>query len=82
MKILNVRDLVFTFTLSVAIIGAGTATAMGDGGGSSSDQTSQKCKTGQVWSNTAKKCVKASSGIVPDQELYQAGPRAGACRRI
>jgi tetratricopeptide (TPR) repeat protein len=73
MKRLNVRDLVFTFTLSVAIIGSGAATAMGDGGGSSSDQTSQKCKTGMVWSKTAKKCVKANSGIVPDQDLYEAG---------
>jgi tetratricopeptide (TPR) repeat protein len=65
-------SIVCFLTLGMAISGAGTAFGMGDDGGST-DQTSQNCKAGEVWSNSAKKCVKANSGVVPDKELYEAG---------
>ncbi len=44
--------------------------AMGDGnsGGSS---PAKKCKKGEVLKNG--KCVKASSGVLPDEQLYQQG---------
>ena len=72
MKRLTVPRIVCFLTLGIAISGAGMAFSMGDGGGSS-DQTGQNCKAGEVWSNSAKKCVKANSGLVPDKELYEAG---------
>jgi tetratricopeptide (TPR) repeat protein len=43
---------------------------MGDGGG---DNSGTKCKKGEVWDKKKKKCVKASSGVLPDEDLYQQG---------
>src|SRR5437868_2077234 len=43
--------------------------AMGDG--SSSSTTPKKCKKGEVLKNG--KCVKATSGVLPDEDLYQQG---------
>lgn len=42
-----------------------------DGGGSS--PTAQSCKKGEVWNSKTKKCVKAQSGVLTDEELYQQG---------
>jgi len=47
------------------------AVAAGTGGGST--QTSTKCKKGEVWSQAKNKCVKATSGVLPDNELYEEG---------
>jgi tetratricopeptide (TPR) repeat protein len=47
------------------------ATAAGTGGGGT--QTSTKCKKGEVWSSKKNKCVKATSGVLPDNELYEDG---------
>ncbi|MEI7599503.1 MAG: hypothetical protein WCJ41_09285 [Aestuariivirga sp.] len=44
----------------------------GSGGGNASP-TTKGCKAGQVWNKKTKKCVKAQSGILPDEELYQQG---------
>jgi len=52
-------------TFSLPTVAAGT------GGGSS--QTSTKCKKGEVWSQAKNKCVKATSGVLPDNELYEEG---------
>ncbi len=43
--------------------------AMGDG--SSTSTPAKKCKKGEVVKNG--KCVKATSGILPDEDLYQQG---------
>jgi tetratricopeptide (TPR) repeat protein len=40
---------------------------------SSGTNPAKKCKTGQVWDGNKKECVKASSGVLPDEELYQQG---------
>lgn len=48
------------------------ALAAGDGGDSGSSGA-QNCKSGEVWSTSQNKCVKSSSGIVPDGELYAQG---------
>lgn len=48
--------------------------AAGDGGGGGNNSpASHDCKTGEVWDKVKKKCVKAQSGILPDEELYQQG---------
>jgi Flp pilus assembly protein TadD len=53
---------------------SGTALAAGGGGGSSEDSpATKKCKTGQVWDKNKKKCVKAQSGVLPDEDLYLQG---------
>jgi tetratricopeptide (TPR) repeat protein len=49
----------------------GPALAMGDGG--SSDSGTKKCKKGEVWDKGKKKCTKASSGVLPDEDLYEQG---------
>jgi tetratricopeptide (TPR) repeat protein len=49
----------------------GPVLAMGDGG--SSDSSAKKCKKGEVWDKNKKKCAKASSGVIPDEDLYQQG---------
>ena len=61
--------LCFAALLSVAA----PAFAAGDGGGSGSSPAEQDCKKGEVWNKAKKKCVKASSGLVTDEELYQQG---------
>lgn len=60
---------------TVAALAFGVATfapayAMGDGG-SSSTTPAKKCKKGEVVKNG--KCVKATSGVLPDEDLYQQG---------
>ena len=47
--------------------------AFAAGEGSSSGSPAKKCKTGQVWDKNKAKCVKATSGILPDEDLYQQG---------
>jgi tetratricopeptide (TPR) repeat protein len=49
----------------------GPVLAMGDGG--STDSGAKKCKKGEVWDKNKKKCTKASSGVLPDEDLYQQG---------
>lgn len=49
----------------------GPVLAMGDSG--SSDTSVKKCKKGEVWDKNKKKCMKASSGVIPDEDLYQQG---------
>lgn len=55
-----------------AVATANLADAMGEGGGGTSPAT-QNCKSGEVWDKDKKKCVKAQSGILPDQDLYEQG---------
>lgn len=66
----------FFAVLLAALIGA-SASVYAAGGGSDGDSGSspadQKCKKGEVWSKAKKKCVKASSGVLPDEDLYQQG---------
>ena len=58
--------------LAVVLAMSGTALAAGEGGGDSSPAT-KKCKSGQVWDEKSKKCVKSQSGVLPDEDLYQQG---------
>ena len=50
----------------------GSGGSSGSGGGDASP-TAKSCKTGQVWNKKTKKCVKAQSGVLPDEDLYQQG---------
>jgi tetratricopeptide (TPR) repeat protein len=64
-----------TYQLTCALLAAGLlfaapAFAAGEGGGSS---PASQCKTGEVWDANKKKCVKASSGVLPDEQLYEQG---------
>ncbi|PZF78375.1 hypothetical protein DK847_00700 [Aestuariivirga litoralis] len=43
------------------------------GSGANASPAAKNCKTGQVWNKKSKKCVKAQSGVLPDEELYQQG---------
>jgi len=45
----------------------------GSSGGSSASPATKSCKSGQVWNKKTKKCVKAQSGVLPDEDLYQQG---------
>lgn len=58
------------FVLSLPAMAAGGGGGSGNGGDSPSDHN---CKKGEVWSKTKKKCVKAESGILPDDDLYEQG---------
>ena len=59
-------------TLAAALVLSANAYAAGEGGGGSSP-ASQDCKKGEVWDKAKKKCVKAQSGVLPDEDLYQQG---------
>jgi tetratricopeptide (TPR) repeat protein len=50
----------------------GSGGASSGGGGNASPAT-KGCKSGQVWDKKTKKCVKAQSGLLPDEDLYQQG---------
>jgi tetratricopeptide (TPR) repeat protein len=52
--------------------GSGGSSGASGGGGNASPST-KGCKSGEVWNKKTKKCVKAQSGILPDEELYQQG---------
>lgn len=70
--------LVFSAATALAQGGGGSSGGGSSGGGSSSGSggkstSAQKCKSGQVWKKSAKKCVNAQSGILPDDELYEEG---------
>ena len=43
------------------------------GGGANASPSTRNCKSGQVWNKKSKKCVKAQSGVLPDEDLYQQG---------
>ena len=61
-------------TLAALVAFSGLALAAGDGGSSTNaSPANNKCKKGEVWDKAKKKCVKASSGILPDEDLYQQG---------
>lgn len=59
-------------TLAAMLALSGVAFAAGEGG-SDSSPVKQNCKQGEVWDKAKKKCVKAQSGILPDEDLYQQG---------
>jgi tetratricopeptide (TPR) repeat protein len=60
-------------TSALAALLAFTLPTMAAGTGGGSTQTSTKCKKGEVWSQKKNKCVKATSGVLPDNELYEEG---------
>ncbi len=70
MRKLTIISFAALFAISAAAFAAG-------GGGTSTSTTKLKCKSGEVVKtitvNGVKKkaCVKASSGVLPDEELYQ-----------
>jgi tetratricopeptide (TPR) repeat protein len=50
------------------------AHAAGDGNDEPAPSPATKtCKKGEVWNKTKKKCVKAASGVLSDEDLYQQG---------
>ncbi len=49
------------------------ALAAGGSDGNTTSPATQSCKKGEVWNKTKKKCVKATSGALDDEELYQQG---------
>ncbi len=56
--------------------GTGSSSSGGSSSGGSGGQgydPSKKCSTGEVWNLKKHKCVKASAGVLPDDELYQQG---------
>jgi tetratricopeptide (TPR) repeat protein len=61
--------------------GGGSSSGGSSSGGSNSGSSSnnnnggmvKKCKSGQVWKKSAKKCVSAELHILPDDELYAQG---------
>lgn len=42
-------------------------------GGGGSEETTQTCKSGEVWDKNEKKCVAAKQGAVDDDSLYEGG---------
>jgi tetratricopeptide (TPR) repeat protein len=68
MKKVFVLGSALAFTLVVGAVSP--AFSMGD---DDADDSGNKCKKGEVWDKKAKKCVKKSSVILPDDELYRQG---------
>lgn len=53
--------------------GSSGGSSAGSGGGGNASPATKGCKPGQVWNKKTKKCVKAQSGLLPDEDLYQQG---------
>ena len=56
---------------AIALAGAGFAVAAGEDSGGTNPASN--CKKGAVWDGKKKACVKASSGVLPDVDLYEQG---------
>jgi tetratricopeptide (TPR) repeat protein len=59
--------------LAALLVFAVPVLAAGGGGSSTTTNPATKCKKGEVWNANKQKCVKATSGVLPDEELYQQG---------
>jgi tetratricopeptide (TPR) repeat protein len=74
MEISDMRNTIIPLCLTALVVFASPALAAGGGSNDSgSSPSAQDCKQGQVWDKKKKKCVKASSGVIPDAELYEQG---------
>lgn len=66
----QIMSLAFAAALGISM--AGTAWSMGVNKDTSSP-TKKDCKAGEVWDKKTKKCVKAETGVLPDEDLYDQG---------
>ena len=62
-----------TALAATLLLSTGALAAGGNGGGGGSSPSSHNCKKSETWDKAKKKCVKAQSGILPDEDLYQQG---------
>jgi tetratricopeptide (TPR) repeat protein len=75
----SLAALALTFAAAAAFAAGGDSGGGGGGGNSTTSPKDLKCKQGEVVKTVTengkkvKKCVKAQSGILPDEELYQQG---------
>jgi hypothetical protein len=53
--------------------GGGNSGGGSSGGAGGMDPSEKRCQPGQVWSFKKRKCLKASAGVLPDDELYVQG---------
>lgn len=53
--------------------GGNSGGGSGGSGGGGNSPTDYHCKKGEVWSKKKKKCVRAQSGVLPDEQLYEQG---------
>ena len=67
-----IRLMTAAFAAMIAV-SAGAYAAGGDGDNTDASPANQKCKKSEVFDKKKKKCVAKSSGILPDEELYQQG---------
>jgi tetratricopeptide (TPR) repeat protein len=67
-----ISTLAMAIGLSVAVSGA-PAFAFGDGSNSGTSDAPIVCKKGYVYSQKEKICVKASSSLLDDKQLYEQG---------
>ncbi len=58
------------FAGNLALCSSAFAAGEGTSGGTN---PAGKCKAGEVWDANKKLCIKASSSLLPDEELYQQG---------
>ena len=58
---------------TIVIVGGALAPVPALAFGGTSNAPVHKCSQGKVWSNSAKKCVAANSGLLPDDELIEQG---------
>jgi tetratricopeptide (TPR) repeat protein len=63
---------VLAAAMIVSVVGLGSALAV-DGTHTDSAKPAHPCKTGYVWSDKAKGCVKITSGLVDQKGLFQEG---------
>lgn len=70
---LSTAFLALTLPLAASAFAAGGGGG-GDSGSGGSDQTSTPtCKSGEVYSQKAKKCVPANQGAIDDDDLFETG---------
>ncbi len=67
------KHLMITAATALILGLSAPAFAAGSSGSGNSSATDHGCKKGEVWNKTSKKCEKAESGVLPDEDLYQQG---------
>lgn len=67
------KSILHAAVIVVVAMTAGSSLSFAAGEDTGGSNPAGTCKQGEVWDSTKKACIKASSGVLPDDDLYEQG---------